>query len=231
MKPDLIKLAPTLSVEERYKLIVPDFHRVMAGEKEFLSESEQNAITYFEKKEDWKIYVHNICMLQWANILWQRDIETEKLRVLACSLLLSHALERLLVDGDDKSISKEKRAKQFERVKECVVRFEEQSVEFYTYPLAINKLEQELYGMPIFDEKRAKRMATYYEAADELIEHHNESIRIFSANPIIKKTIKPIVQDMEKYLVKKPTPDPAQVDMIIEEIRHIADGETRRLSR
>jgi hypothetical protein len=228
--PDLIKLAPTLSVEERYKLIVPDFQRVMAGEKELLSESEQNAITFFEKKEDWQVYVHKICLLQWANILWQRDIETEKLRALACSLMLSHALEKLLIDGDDKSISKEKRDGQFEQVKQCVARFEKQSVEFYAYPLAIKKIEQELYSMPIFDEKRGKRIASYYEAVDDMIEHHNESVRIFCGNPIIKKTIKPVVQDMGKYIVKKQIPDSALVDIICEEIRHIADGETRRMS-
>jgi hypothetical protein len=228
--PDLIKLAPTLSVEERYKLIVPDFHRVMAGEKELLTESEQNAITFFAKKEDWQVYIHKICMLQWANILWQRDIETGKLRALACSLMLSHALEKLLIDGDDKSISKEKRVAQFEQVKECAARFEEQSIEFYAYPLAIKRIEQELYDTPIFDEKRGKRIAAYYEAVDGLIEHHNESVRIFCGNPIIKKTIKPIVQDMEKYFVKKRTPDLELVDTICEEIRHIADGETRRMS-
>src|SRR3989338_265563 len=180
--PDLIKLAPTLSAEERYKLIVPDLHRTLMGEKCLISESERQSIIKFDKRVVWEEYTRNICILQWATTLWQRDIETERLRAFALSLNLSHTLERVLVDGDDKSISKEKRTGQFEKLKKYVAMLEEQSVEFYAYREAINKVEQELYGVPLFNEKEKNSIASCYEMVDELFEHHNSTIRVMCEN-------------------------------------------------
>ena len=229
--PDLIKLAPTLSAEERYKLIVPDLHRTLMGEKCLISESERQSIIKFDKRVVWEEYTRNICILQWATTLWQRDIETERLRAFALSLNLSHTLERVLVDGDDKSISKEKRTGQFEKLKKYVAMLEEQSVEFYAYREAINKVEQELYGVPLFNEKEKNSIASCYEMVDELFEHNTSTIRVMCENKIIKNSIKPIVQDMESYLAKKPVPDPATIEQIVNEVREIADSETRMLGR
>lgn len=229
--PDLIKLAPTLSVEERYKIIIPDLHRQLMGEEPLISESERQAITHFENRAVWEEYTRNICILQWATALWLKDIETERLRVFALSLNLHYTLERVLLDGDDKSISKEKRAEQFERVKKYVAMLKEHSVEFYAYREAINKVEQELYGVPLFNEEKKNSIASCYEMVDELFEHHNTTIRVMCENKIIKRHVKPIVQDMESYLAKKPVPDAAIVERIVDEIRQIADSETRMLGR
>jgi hypothetical protein len=230
--PDLIKLAPTLSAEERYKLIVSDFHRALMEEKELIAESERQAIiTFNNNRAVWEEYTRNICMLQWENALWPRDIEAEKLRVFACSLLLSHALEKVLFHGDDHSISKEKRATQFESLKEYVAMFETQSMDFYAYPEAIKKIEQELYGVPIFHEEKKNRIASYYEAVDDLIEHHNKTIHTICGHKIIKKCINPMVRDMESYLVKKSIPDEKLIEKILDEVRHIAESETQMLGR
>jgi len=47
--PNLAILAPSLSAEERYRLIVPDYHNDLMGKGTILSESERQAITKFEK--------------------------------------------------------------------------------------------------------------------------------------------------------------------------------------
>lgn len=228
---EIIKLAPTLSAEERYKLAISDFHRVLAGEKPILSEAECQAIRYFDNRAVWEEYTHSVCMLQWADTLWSKDIETEKLRVFAISLLLNHAMERILVDGDDRSIPEERRSRQLEDLKKYAAMLGAHSAEFYVYPEAIKKIEQELYGVPLFNEKKMKRIVNYYEMADDLLEDYNEKIRAMCRNKILKKYFKPIVSDMESYIVKKPIPNPAMVEQMVDDIRQIAESETRMLGR
>ncbi len=70
-----------------------------------------------------------------------------------------------------------------------------------------------------------------YERVDELIENYNEFVRKVCAIAVIKKTIKPIMCDMESYLVKKPVPDADTVERIVDEIRQIADSEMGMLGR
>ncbi len=229
--PDLIKLAPTLSAEERYKLIVPDFHRELMGEKCVMSESERQAIIKFDNRAVWEEYACKVCMLQWANVLWRKDIEMERLRVFGCYLVLNHALERVILDGDDQSIPKDKRAGQFETLKDYVVMLETQSVEFYCYQEAIKKIEQELYSVPLFNEERKKQIAECYASADQSIDHHNEVIRGMCEMEIVKTYIKPIVRDMNSYLVKKPVPDAERVEQMVDEIRQIADAQTQMMGR
>ena len=228
---EIIKLAPTLSAEERYKLAISDFHKVLAGEKPILSEAECQAIRHFDNRAIWEEYTHSVCMLQWADTLWSKDIDTEKLRVFACYLLLSHATEKVLIDCDDRSISEERRTRQLEDLKRYAAMLGEHSAEFYVYPEAIKKIKQELYDVSLFNDKKMKRIANYYEMADDLLEDYNEKIRAICRNKILKKYFKPIVQNMESYIVKKPIPDPAIIEQMVDDIRQIADSETRMLGR
>jgi len=225
-----MKIAPTLSAEERYKLLVPDFHREVMGEKPLISESERKAIIKFDNRAVWEEYTHSICMFQWAHTLWPKDIEAERLRLLACSLFLSHAFERVLLDGDQ-PVLKETRAGQFEKLKEYVALFERQSVEFYCYQEAINTIELELYGVPLFNEEKKDQIASCYETTDQFIEHYNETIRWMCENEVTKRYFKPIVHDMNSFLVKKPVPDANLVEHMVNDIRQIAESETRMLGR
>ena len=59
-KLDLIKLAPTLSAEERYKMAISDFHKVLAGEKPILSEAECQAIRHFDNRAVWEDYAQRL---------------------------------------------------------------------------------------------------------------------------------------------------------------------------
>jgi hypothetical protein len=228
--PNLIQLAPTLSAEERYRLVVPDMHRELMGEKPLISESERQAITHFEDRKLWEEYTGRICMLQWAQALWPKDVETEKLRVIVYYLELSHSFDRLIRDGDQQ-VPKGKRAAQFETLKAHAAQVGEQSVLFYAYREAFEKIKQELCGVPLLNEKWMADIVEDYTLVDEMIEHYNGLVRKMCAVGVIRKTIGPIVRDMENYLVKKPMPDAAVVERIVDEIRHIAGSEMRMLGR
>ena len=228
--PDLVKLAPTLSAEERYRLVVPDMQRELMGEKPLISESERQAITHFEDRAVWEEYTRKICMLQWAQALWPKDVETEKLRVIVHDMELSHSFDRLIRDGDQQ-VPKGKRAAQFEALKEHAAQVGQQSVHFYAYREAFEKIKQELCGVPLLNEKWMADITEDYTLVDETIEHYNDLVRKVCAVVVIRKTIGPIVRDMESYLVKKPIPDPTMVEWIVDEIRQIAGSEMRMLGR
>ena len=58
--PNLAILAPSLSAEERYRLIVPDYHSDVMGKGTILSESERKAITKIENRVVWEEYTRGI---------------------------------------------------------------------------------------------------------------------------------------------------------------------------
>ncbi len=226
--PDLIKLAPTLSAEERYKLIVPDFQREVAGEKSLISESERQAILRFDDRKAWEEYTRRVLLYRWANALWVREIETEKLRTYACYLFLNHHWERVVVDADE-TLSKEKRTERFERLKKYVSMLSAQSRDFYAYREATAEISQELYGVPLFDPKTMKEISNHYEVVDDFIESYNVSVEHFCKLVEIKKFLKPILQDKESYLVKKPVPDEKEVGGLVDGIKRVAEAEMRAL--
>lgn len=95
---NLIKLAPTLSAEEKFKIIVADVHKSMAGEKPILTESERQAIIMCESREAWEEYTRHISMMQWAGAFWSREIEIEKLRTYAIAFNLKNELSGYISD-------------------------------------------------------------------------------------------------------------------------------------
>jgi len=95
---ELMRLAPTLSAEERFKLIIADFHKGVAGEQPVLSETERRAVQKCEGRAMWEEYTKHIGIVQWAGMFWSKDIETEKLRVLACHLMVSLECEPVVAE-------------------------------------------------------------------------------------------------------------------------------------
>jgi hypothetical protein len=228
--PDIIKLAPTLSAEERFKIIVKDFHKELAGGKPVLSISERQSIIKCENRPMWEDYTRRIGIMQWADAFWTKDIEMEKLRVFASSLLLGRALDRFIADID-MPMPEKMREGQCASIKEYVDMLERNSEKFYAYPEAIMQIERELYGMPLFNEWKKEVIASYYQAADEIFEHYNNRIRMLSTSKMIQKRIKPIVENLGSYTAKKPVPSKELVDEIIGEITGIVDAEMEMLGR
>jgi hypothetical protein len=228
--PNLAILAPSLSAEERYRLIVPDYHNDVMGKGTILSETERQAITKFENRGMWEEYTRGICMLKWVNVLWMRDIEMEKLRATALSLIVGYEMEGIFKEADQ-SMPEKKRAAHYAKLREYIASFEEGSTQFYAYRAAVEMIEEELYDVPILNEEKKKTLTKYYEQVDSLFDLHTGRIRTICGNEILASYLKPIADDPESYIPKKPIPDKTTVNELVEEIRHMAASETRWLGR
>jgi hypothetical protein len=228
--PNLTILAPSLSAEERYRLIVPDYHNDVLGKGTILTESERKAIIKIENRSEWEEYTHGICMLQWANVLWMRDIETERLRATALSLIVGYEMERVLKEGDQPMPEKVRTAR-YAKLREYIAAFEEGSTQFYAYRPAIEMIEEELYGVPILNYEKKKTLAEYYKQIDSLFDLHTGRIHKICGNEILASHLKLIADDPESYIPKKPIPDEKTVNELVEEIRQMAASETRWLGR
>jgi hypothetical protein len=229
--PNIANLAPNLSAEERYKLIVPDYHNEIMGRAALLSDSERQAIMYFTTKASWEEFVQKYNTMLWAQVLWPKDIEAEKLRVVALSLLLNHSFVWVLRVGGDQSLSMDKRNATFKELKEHVALMEEQSITFYAYRAALEAITKELYGIPVFNDVKMAEVRAEFEKMDELIDYYNDMVREFCEVYDAREHIEPIVDDMQSYLVKKSVPDATMVEGIIDDIRQVAAAVTRLMGR
>jgi hypothetical protein len=228
---DIIKIAPTLSAEERFKMMVADVHKQMAGEKAVFSLSERSAIMKCEHKAMWEEYTRHIGIMQWATAFWMKDIEAERLRVFAGSLLLERMLDHLVDDADIR-MPESIRKNTYIRLKEFVDLLESQSELFYAYREAIAQIEaKHLYGMPLFDEKRKAMIAGAYDMTDTIFEMYNHRLTMFAGIPSFEDFMKPISENIGDYTVKKPVPRQETIDKIINEIMEIADSEMEMLLR
>jgi hypothetical protein len=92
-------------------------------------------------------------------------------------------------------------------------------------------IEGELYGVPILNDEKKKMLIKYYEQVDSLFDLHTGRIRTICGNKILASHLKLIADDPESYIPKKPIPDGAAVNELVEEIRQMAASETRWLER
>jgi hypothetical protein len=228
--PNLAILAPSLSAEERYRLIVPDYHSDVLGKGTILTESERKAIIKIENRGVWEEYTRGICTLKWVNVLWMQDIETEKLRAVALSLIVGYEMEGIFKEADQ-PMPEKMRAERYAKLREYIASFEEGSTQFYAYRAAVEMIEGELYGVPILNDEKKKMFIKYYEQVDSLFDLHTGRIRTICGNKILASHLKLIADDPESYIPKKPIPDKAAVNELVEEIRQMAESETRWLGR
>jgi len=222
--PDLIKLAPTLSVEERYKIVIPECYRMFKGEKGLLSASEITALASFEKNAVWEQYALRIGMFKWVHILWMRDIHSEKFCVCTCILLLKHQLWQVISDVDE-SAPKETLAKGFEMVRKYVATLHGKLADFFAYREAIIRVQEELYGVPLFDEGTAATIQGFFLFVAEMVECHNTIVRELCADKDMKRYFKPMVKDIDRYIVAEPKPDDSAITKLIDEVRAYAESD------
>jgi len=227
--PNLIKLAPGLSVEERYKIVIPDGLRVMAGEKSLLSESEVKALVSFEKDAVWEQYALRIGMFKWAHILWLRDIEKEKFCACTCILLLNDALWRMITD-EDESLGKEALADNLATVRKYVTVLEGKLADFYPYREALARLREELYDVPIFNETTEATIQGYFQFVGEMVKRHNDTIRELCTNKVTKRHFTLIKREMELYIVKEPKPEEAAIAELMNEVKSFAESDVKARS-
>jgi hypothetical protein len=222
--PNLAQLAQNLSAEERYKLIATDLLGQMDGEPQVLSESEMKALLWFASKTIWREYAIRVCMFRLANSMWIKEIETEKLRTYAYYLHASHTMERIVTNAAH-GISKKQLPKQFESLKRCVVDVHRSAEGFLAYREAIPRLEEILCGVPFYGKKMKASIASQFALVDESMQNFNDGIRDFCACSDAKKFIRPIVEDMESYLIRAAVPSEEAVKELIDFIQERAESE------
>jgi hypothetical protein len=223
--PDLVKLAPNLSVEERYKLMTADFMAKMNGEPQVMTESERKAMVRFPTNAMWREYATSIVTFKLVNTIWVNEIQIEKLRTFACYLMAMHEFEKIVVDCED--YSDDKRAKQFESLKKYVASYNEAIASFRVYQEAIPLLERELCDIPFFSTPTMKSITESSELVDDATAMYNGIVREFCGDKEARKFIKPIVTDMDSYLVKEAAPDPSGATKLVEQIKELAESEMK----
>lgn len=229
--PDLIKLAPTLSVEERYKIIIPDCFRMLRGEESVLSESEVVALTSFEKNAVWEQYALHVAMFKWAHILWVRDIQSEKFGACTAILLLNDALWRMIGDMDD-GMEKEAVTDDRATLRKYVSVLQKKLPGFYAYREAILRLQEELYGVPIFDGEQAETIQGFFAFVGDMVKRHNDTVQMLCTDKKIKGHFKAIADDIDHYLVAEPKPEEVAIAELVDEVRSYAQSDVNaRLGR
>ena len=227
--PNLIKLAPTLSVEERYKIIVPECYRMFRGEKSLLSASEITALASFDKNSVWEQYALRFGMFKWAHILWIRDIQKEKFAACTCILLLNNAVWRMIRD-EDEGLGKKALADNMETVRKYVDLLKKKLAAFYPYREALVRLQEELYDVPVFDKEREETIQGFFHVIGDTVEYHNKTIRLMCTDKAIKRHFKLIADDMDRYLVKETKPDETAIMELINEVRSYAESDVNARS-
>jgi hypothetical protein len=221
--PDLIKLAPELSAEERYKLMTADFMAKANGESQVMTESERRAMVRFPTNAMWKEYATSVVTFKLVNTIWVNEIQIEKLRTFACYLMAMHELEKIVVDCED--YSDDKRAKQFESLKKYVASYNEAIASFRVYQEAIPLLERELCGIPFFSTPTMNSITEAFKLVDDATAIYNGIVRHFSEDKEVREFIKPIVNDIDSYLVSEAAPDPSRATKLVEQIKELAESE------
>ena len=123
------------------------------------------------------------------------------------------------------------REKFWASIKEFVEMTEQCLRKFYAYREAIIVVERELYGMPLFHQKKSAIIASYYEAMDETFERYNYRIKKFYERCQQDDIPKTVMEDVESYVVKKPIPMKELVDELVAEVIGVVDSEMEMLGR
>ena len=224
MTPNLMKLAPSLSAEERYKIVMSDMLAQQDGEPAKLSESELKAMIWFESKPAWQEYAFHAAMMRHATEIWILEIEKEKIRSYAFYLHLTLQFEWIVRDSD---IPEEKKVERFEMLKKAIADLHRALKGFYAYRLAIPKLEAVLYGVPFFSKTTKACIAKWFTLIDETVREYNEMVRELCVCHDAKQFIKPIVEDVESYLIPEAVPSEAKVSTVVDFIQQLAESEVR----
>ena len=110
---------------------------------------------------------------------------------------------------DCEDYSDDKRAKQFESSKNMSSSYNEAITDFRAYKEAIPLLEQELCGIPFFSKPTSEFFAQAFKMVEDATAMYNGVVREFCGDKEVRKFIKPIVNDMDSYLVSEAAPDPS----------------------
>jgi hypothetical protein len=223
--PNLMKLAPELTAEERYKIMTADWMAKANGEQQVMTESERRAMVRFPTVAMWREYGTSVVTFKLVNTIWTNEIQIGKLRTFLCFQAAMHEFEKIVVDHED--YPKDKRAEQFLNLKGHVADYNEIIAGFRSYRDAIPLLERELCGIPFFSKPTGDSIAEAFKLVEDATIMYNGIVRHFCEDKEARKIIKPIVNDIASYLVKDAAPDPSGAETLVEQIKELAESEMR----
>src|SRR3989344_3520157 len=249
-KPDIIKLAPTLTAKERMKFILSNWHKTVT-EKPFLNESEVKALFGMTEIGDFDECQYFFALYQWSNMLLRDDIEKAWLRFIAGYNYLVHLRGLLIIDliikvekedgsllerfeitnrsldpesGLETMAIKEK-VSFFPNPKEVVSTLNIHIQTLFGYRDITQKIESEL-DIPIFDEKTYARIRGYWTQTEKFISDHNRFIESLEK----RGEQKVILTDKEQYILQITPPDPEFVEQCIQDIKKLVESDISKFT-
>lgn len=97
------------------------------------------------------------------------------------------------------------------------------------YKIAIEEVEKELDGVPLFDERTYMRLRGYWEQSEFIVSLYNKTFEKLEENKSkIVDDLKLILKNKEKYLVKRLEPDKEVVTQLIADVKSLVDSELKQ---
>jgi hypothetical protein len=221
---DIIKLVPTLSPEERFKMVMTDCLRQMDGEPSVFSETELKALIFFDSKAKWIEYVRPVIIFKLANAYWPNEIEIRRLRVELVWFIIVQKLEQICDDADD-GIAAKDRLGQFDTLKKYIAAYNETLPRLMAYRDAIPELEAATYGVPFFSEGQKTTIAKIFTGIESSMALYNEMVTEFAKRKDARKLLRPFTEDLQSFLLRNEAPDPKAVTELVEAIKRYAESE------
>lgn len=104
---------------------------------------------------------------------------------------------------------------------------EQELKRLFEYKLAVEEVEKELDGVPLFDENTYARFRDYWKQSEVLLESYNSSIERLETWRDFDD-LKVVLKDKEQYLIKKPIPEKEAVNRLIADIKSLVESELRQ---
>lgn len=93
------------------------------------------------------------------------------------------------------------------------------------YKAATKVLEQELEGLPLFDDKNQANITELWEQIDKFVGQHNEFMESFEQKESTMFS-KAVLIGKDQYLIKHKPPQQSLIDQLVKDIQELAEQET-----
>lgn len=244
-KPDITKLASTLSTKERMKFIITNWHKTVA-DKPFLNKAELSELYNMTDPEDFRECHYLLSLYQWSNILLREEIEKSWLKFtagytylvnLGALLILDLIIKAEKQDGSllekfevtERSCNPEtgleivvikEKTRLSPNPKEIVLVLNQHIQVLFGYREIFQKIEAELDDIPIFDEKTYEKIRGYWAQTEKFITYHNNLIGS------LEKEGAAILVDKEQYLLKVVPSEAGYADQWVKNIKNLAETDS-----
>lgn len=104
---------------------------------------------------------------------------------------------------------------------------EQELKKLFEYKLAVEEVEKELDGVPLFDEITYTRFRNYWGQSDTLSANYNNSIERLETWKDFDN-LKIVLKDKEQFLIKKPASEKEAADRLVADIKSLVESELKK---